>query len=136
MWAEDVSPKRGSATQLPETSDLVLPGRTVQHAPTCPQLEGREGKLFHISLPYIDRQGWQDDEHVNKNDQMLRNLLGPLTKAAQGLKSVQFCQGAKAYGLHVRGIPHKYPYKEKDPRVEHNNFYWRQEDCVMVWTPC
>lgn len=35
-------------------------------------------------------------------------------------------QGTKAYGVHVE--PMKLPGKEREPRHQHENFYWMQED--------
>ena len=57
------------------------------------------------------------------------SVLAPLSEAARGLRSVQFLQGGKAYGIHTReGNRLPNPKKERDPRVEHKNFYWKHED--------
>jgi nucleoside-diphosphate-sugar epimerase len=37
-------------------------------------------------------------------------------------------QGTKAYGAHVHAVP--IPARESDPRDDHENFYWLQEDWV------
>jgi nucleoside-diphosphate-sugar epimerase len=69
--------------------------------------------------------GWTDPEQINTNDQMLRNLLDPLKESSK-LEHVSLLQGTKAYGLTVGPI--RIPARESQPRVEHPNFYWRQED--------
>ena len=70
-------------------------------------------------------EGWTDPEQIDTNDQMLRNVLEPLRENAK-LKHVSLLQGTKAYGLTVGPI--RIPARESQPRVEHPNFYWRQED--------
>ncbi len=56
---------------------------------------------------------------------MLRNILDPLRTKAR-LKHVSLLQGTKAYGAMV--APMRVPAREAQPRVEHANFYWVQED--------
>ena len=58
------------------------------------------------------------------NDILFRNTLDPL--APLGLEHVTLLQGTKAYGIHL-GINIRIPAKERQPRVEHENFYWLQE---------
>jgi nucleoside-diphosphate-sugar epimerase len=69
--------------------------------------------------------GWQEDDHMQTNLQMLQNVLEPLIAAAS-LQHVSIMQGAKAYGVHLHPIP--IPAKEQAPRDDHANFYWLQED--------
>lgn len=70
--------------------------------------------------------GWREDEQIRTNDLMLRNLLGPLEKAASGLRHVALLQGTKAYGVHVR--PLQVPARENRSEMhEQPNFYWNQE---------
>ncbi len=69
--------------------------------------------------------GWSDPEQIDTNDRMLRNLLTPLL-ANNPLQHVTLLQGTKAYGAAVQ--PMRVPAREEQPRVEHPNFYWRQED--------
>jgi len=68
--------------------------------------------------------GWRDPDNIERNGQMLRNVLEPLPAAA--LEHVSLLQGTKAYGGAVR--PMRIPARERQPRVEHPNFYWLQED--------
>lgn len=69
--------------------------------------------------------GWSDPEQISSNGQMLENLLVGLCQANQ-LKHVTLLQGTKAYGAMVG--PMRVPARESQPRVEHPNFYWVQED--------
>jgi nucleoside-diphosphate-sugar epimerase len=69
--------------------------------------------------------GWFDPEHTTTNLGMLRNLLDAIESPA--LEHITLLQGTKAYGAHL-GAPIRVPAKERDPRVEHANFYFSQED--------
>ncbi len=69
--------------------------------------------------------GWTDPVQIETNGRMLRNLLDPLRKHAS-LKHVSLLQGTKAYGITVGEM--RVPGRESQPRVEHPNFYWVQED--------
>ena len=70
--------------------------------------------------------GWQEEEQIRINDLMLKNLFGPLERAAPGLRHVTLLQGTKAYGVHVR--PLTVPARENRSEMhEQPNFYWNQE---------
>ena len=73
--------------------------------------------------------GWSDPQQIETNDRMLRNLLEPLLAVAS-LQHVSLLQGTKAYGAPFR--PMRVPAREKQPRVEHPNFYWVQEDYLKA----
>ena len=75
--------------------------------------------------------GWRDPEQMATNLAMLRGLLEPLAAVARDLRHVTLLQGAKAYGAHV-GHPPPIPAREREPRVEHPNFYWLQEDFLRA----
>ncbi len=75
--------------------------------------------------------GWVEEEAIERNGAMLRNLFGPLSEAAPGLRHVSLLHGTKAYGIHhpsigPRGV--RIPLREREPRREHRNFYFVQED--------
>lgn len=72
-------------------------------------------------------QGWADPHQIGTNGRMLRNLLEPLSEVA-ALQHVTVLQGTKAYGITVG--PMRVPARESQPRVEHPNFYWLQEDYI------
>ena len=69
--------------------------------------------------------GWSERDHRETNLAMLRNTLAPLLEAG-GLQQVSILQGTKAYGIHLH--PMVIPARESDPRDDHENFYWLQED--------
>lgn len=76
-------------------------------------------------------EGWLDPALMQRNGDMLQNLFEPLSKVATGLRHVSLLHGTKAYGLHhpsvgLAGVHN--PLRERDPRREHPNFYWIQED--------
>jgi nucleoside-diphosphate-sugar epimerase len=69
--------------------------------------------------------GWSDQEQMQTNLAMLRNVVDPLSEAVP-LAHVTILQGTKAYGVHLHPIP--LPARERHPRDDHPNFYWLQED--------
>ncbi len=69
--------------------------------------------------------GWRESDQMQTNLQMLTNLLDPLLRLGN-LRHVTLLQGTKAYGAHI--APMKIPGLERDPRHDHQNFYWLQED--------
>ncbi|MGD9932107.1 MAG: NAD-dependent epimerase/dehydratase family protein [Dehalococcoidia bacterium] len=78
--------------------------------------------------------GWLDEENIERNGEMLRNLFDPLAAAATGLEHVSLLHGTKAYGLHhpsigMQGV--RIPLRERDPRLEHRNFYFVQEQYLQ-----
>ena len=74
-------------------------------------------------------QGWSGDDnsYLRQNLDMLRNLFEPLEAASARLRHVSLMQGSKAYGTHL-GIRPRVPMRERQPRVEHANFYFAQQD--------
>lgn len=72
--------------------------------------------------------GWTERDQMDTNLAMLRNLMEPLTAAAQELRHISFLQGTKAYGIHLHPMP--IPARERAPRDKHENFYWLQEDYI------
>ena len=74
--------------------------------------------------------GWFDDEVIETNATMLRNLFDPLSAAAKNLQHVSLLHGTKAYGFHhpdvgLTGL--RIPLKERDPIRPHRNFYFVQQ---------
>ena len=60
---------------------------------------------------------------------MLINLLDALLPK-NPVRHITLLQGTKAYGAAV--APMRIPARESQPRVEHENFYWRQEDYLAA----
>lgn len=71
---------------------------------------------------------WTEQEHVDTNFAMLRNLLDAALPRSRSLERLILLQGTKAYGSAVGPI--KIPGKEDDPRSLAPNFYYPQEDYV------
>ncbi len=75
--------------------------------------------------------GWLAETQIETNGRMLRNLFDPLLAAAKGLEHVSLLHGTKAYGIHHPSIGPKgvrNPLREREPRKDHPNFYFVQED--------
>jgi len=93
---------------------------------------GELSKVTHVVYAALYEKpglatGWEDDDYRQINAEMLRNVLGPLTREAKApLEHVSLLQGAKAYGFHLG--PMATPAREREPRHPHENFYWDQED--------
>lgn len=90
------------------------------------------GNISHVVYAAVYEKaglvdGWTDPEQIRTNNQMMRNLIGPLAEKGV-LKHVSVLQGTKAYGAMVR--PMRIPARESQPRVDHPNFYWLQEDYI------
>jgi len=69
--------------------------------------------------------GWSDPKQIDTNGQMIRNLFDPLLEV-NPIAHVTLLQGTKAYGGTVQ--PMRVPARESQPRVDHPNFYWLQQD--------
>jgi nucleoside-diphosphate-sugar epimerase len=75
--------------------------------------------------------GWREQEQIQTNEAMLKNLFEPLSQAASGLRHVALLQGTKAYGVHVR--PLTVPARENRSEMhEQPNFYWNQERYIRA----
>jgi nucleoside-diphosphate-sugar epimerase len=73
--------------------------------------------------------GWHDRDQMETNETMLRNTVEPLA-AAGSLRHVSILQGTKAYGVHLHPIP--IPARERDPRDDHENYMFLQEDYLRA----
>ncbi len=72
--------------------------------------------------------GWTDPEQMLTNGRMFENVIRGLRGSA--VEHISLLQGTKAYGYHIGRMP--VPAKESQPRVEHPNFYWLQEDLLTA----
>ena len=72
--------------------------------------------------------GWSNAEQIAVNNAMLRNVIEPLVSGKPSLKHVSILQGTKAYGVHLHPIA--IPARESDPRDDHANFFFDQQDYV------
>ncbi len=73
--------------------------------------------------------GWVDRDQMDTNLGMLQNLLDPLLSASP-VEHISLLQGSKAYGVHLG--PMKAPGREREPRHQHENFYWLQQDDLLA----
>jgi nucleoside-diphosphate-sugar epimerase len=103
----------------------------LKDAAACAALFGAMPDITHLVYTALYERpalvtGWSDEEQIEINDAMFRNVLDPLSVAG-GLRHVTLLQGTKAYGVHVRAIP--VPAREdRDELRSQPNFYWRQEE--------
>jgi nucleoside-diphosphate-sugar epimerase len=70
--------------------------------------------------------GWSNAEQIAVNNRMLHNVIEPLVSSKSILKHVSILQGTKAYGVHLHPIA--IPARESDPRDDHPNFFFDQQD--------
>ena len=116
-----------------------VPGATVvaldlTDPAACRRVLAQVGGVTHLVYAALQEgpgllPGWYEDELMERNAAMLRNLLDALDLGA--LQHVSLLQGTKAYGVHHPSVgPERVPMplRERAPRVEHPNFYWLQED--------
>ena len=117
----------------------AIAGGNFQHYPldlhdavACRTLCQKLTKVTHVIYAAVSEQpglvaGWRDRQQMQINLDMLTHLLEPLAEVAPDLQHVTLLQGAKAYGAHA-GHRAPLPARENAPRVQHENFYWLQED--------
>ncbi|QBR02911.1 SDR family oxidoreductase [Paraburkholderia pallida] len=74
--------------------------------------------------------GWSNAEQIEINNAMLRNVIEPLVADKTTLKHVSILQGTKAYGVHLHPIA--IPARESDPRDDHANFFFDQQDYLSA----
>ncbi len=72
--------------------------------------------------------GWSSAAQIEANNAMLHNVIEPLVSGKSVLKHVSILQGTKAYGVHLHPIA--IPARESDPRDNHANFFFDQQDYV------
>ena len=72
--------------------------------------------------------GWSNADQIEVNNAMLHNVIEPLISGKSALKHVSILQGTKAYGVHLHPIA--IPARESDPRDNHANFFFDQQDYV------
>jgi nucleoside-diphosphate-sugar epimerase len=73
-------------------------------------------------------QGWGNREQIEINNAMLRNVVEPIVRGESNLQHISILQGTKVYGVHLHPIP--VPARERDPRDNHENFFFDHEDYV------
>lgn len=104
----------------------------LQDSRACASAVAELGAVTHVVYTAVFEKpglvaGWRQQDQMDTNLSMIRNLLVPLSQAAD-LQHVTLLQGTKAYGVHRHPI--RVPSREREPRDPHPNFYWLQEDHV------
>ena len=102
-------------------------------AAACEAAAAGLGSVTHVIYAALFEKpglvaGWYEQDQMQTNLAMMRNLMGPLLRVAAGLRHVSVLQGTKAYGAHVHRMA--VPARENRPRDPHDNFYWLQEDYI------
>ena len=102
-------------------------------ADACRAAAERFGDVTHVVYAALFEKpglipGWYEQDQMQTNLAMMRNLMDPLLARAAGLRHVSVLQGTKAYGAHVHRLA--VPAREDAPRDAHENFYWLQEDYI------
>ena len=103
----------------------------------CADVFGEMSDVTHIVYGAVNEDptdlvaGWRDRERMQLNLTMLENLCEPLLAAATNLQHVSLMQGTKAYGG-VAGVDVGFTYRERAARVQHDNFYFLQEDYLRA----
>jgi nucleoside-diphosphate-sugar epimerase len=102
-------------------------------AQACRAADDRYSGVTHVVYAALYEKpglmpGWFEQDQMQTNLTMMKNLMDPLLAAAKGLRHVSVLQGTKAYGAHVH--PLAIPARENRPRDPHDNFYWLQEDYI------
>lgn len=121
----------GVARRRPERlADVELVSVDLQDRSACEAAFSGMKDITHVVYAALFEKpglfpGWYERDQMETNLQMLQNVLDPLLDASP-VEHISLLQGTKAYGAHV-GLM-KVPGRERDPRVEHENFYWLQED--------
>jgi hypothetical protein len=101
----------------------------------CREAAARFEGVTHVAYAALYEKpsllaGWLEDDQMQTNLAMMRNLMDPLLARARDLRHVSVLQGTKAYGAHVHPI--QIPARENRPRDRHANFYWLQEDYIRA----
>lgn len=104
----------------------------LQDSEACNACFGTLSQVTHVAYAAVYEKpgliaGWTDAEQMSTNLNMLKNVITPLSKTAD-IQHVSLLQGTKAYGAHLHPI--RIPAREREPRDDHPNSYWFQEDYI------
>ena len=126
-----VGVSRSLPSDLPGVRLLAL---DLTNAAACREVLGELKGVTHLVYAALQEgpgllPGWYEEELMQRNASMLRNVLDSLDLGT--MQHVSLLQGTKAYGVHHPSVDRErvpLPLRERAPRVEHPNFYWLQED--------
>jgi nucleoside-diphosphate-sugar epimerase len=119
---------------LPSRRNFSFIPVDLRDSEACRQALCRLNKVTHVAYAAIHENiddligGWSNIEQMKVNNAMLRNVIEPLISGKSALEHVSILQGTKAYGVHLHPI--SIPARESDPRDNHANFFFDQQDYV------
>ena len=127
----------GVSRRVPnDVEDATLLSLDLMDVAACIRAAALFDEVTHVvyaalfEMPGLFR-GWLEEEQIQRNGAMCRNFFEPLLENAPALEHVSLLHGTKAYGIHHPTIGpsgERNPLREREPRAEHPNFYWVQED--------
>ena len=91
--------------------------------------------LVHAAVeedPADVEQGWTSRDQMQRNRDLLANLVNALCEGAPGLRHISVMHGQKAYGGWMDRDGAVTLCREDLPRHDHANFYWLQEDYIRA----
>lgn len=119
---------------LPSGRDFDFLSVDLRDARAARQALASLANVTHVAYTAIHENandlvsGWSDADQIKVNNAMLHNVIEPLVSGKSTLKHVSILQGTKAYGVHLHPIA--IPARESDPRDDHANFFFDQQDYV------
>jgi nucleoside-diphosphate-sugar epimerase len=120
--------------ELPGGRDFAFISVDLRHEKAARQALSPLADVTHVAYAAIFEnaddlvRGWSNAAQIEANNAMLRNVIEPLVSGKSVLKHVSILQGTKAYGVHLHPIA--IPARESDPRDNHANFFFDQQDYV------
>lgn len=129
----------GVSRRLPQLDRVICISLDLLDRDQCHRVLSTLGDVTHVvyaavrELPGL-APGRFDPDTIRLNGDMLMNVMDPLLSVAVGFEHISLLQGTKAYGLYHSDTDYesvKSPLLEREPRREHPNFYFVQEDYLL-----
>lgn len=119
----------------PDLAHIDFMSLDLLDAEACRDVADRLADVTHVIFAALFEKpgliaGWREADQMEVNLKMLDHFFDLALAHADSLQHFALLQGTKAYGAHIK--PMKIPGREREPRVEHDNFYWLQEDYVKA----
>lgn len=120
--------------ELPGGGDFTIVSADLRDEKATRDALSHLSGITHVAYAAISESaedlvgGWSNAEQITANNAMLRNVIEALAGSKAPLKHVSILQGTKAYGVHLHPIA--IPARESDPRDDHANFFFDQEDYI------
>jgi len=100
----------------------------------CRAVLGAIPDVTHLAYAAVNENaddivaGWSDQRQIDRNVEMLRNVVEPLAAPGRPLRHVLLVHGLKAYGSHLPHITTRLPFRETDASYKDWNFYHHQQN--------